>query len=51
MTTVISDIFALFYIQNPKSPYNSNMANEYVNNKSEFDRKAREWTKQYASMG
>ena len=50
MTTVISDIFALFYIQNPKSPYNSDMAKEYVNNRSEFDRKAKEWTQKYASM-
>ena len=51
MTTVISDIFALFYSQNPDSPYSSSMATEYVKNRPEFDRKAREWTKQYASMG
>ena len=42
MTTVISDIFALFYAQNPDSPYDGKMANEYRNNRPEFDRKARE---------
>ena len=51
MTTVISDIFALFYAQNPDSPYDGVMANEYRNNRPEFDRKAREWTQKYASMG
>ena len=51
MVDVISDIFALFYSQNPDSPYSGEMAKEYTNNRPEFDRKAREWTKQYAQMG
>ena len=48
MVDVISAIFALFYDQNPKSPYSGEMAREYESNRKEFDRKAREWTQQYA---
>ena len=51
MVDVISAIFALFYDQNPDSPYSSTMANEYSTNRKEFDRKAREWTQKYAPMG
>ena len=47
---VISGIFSLFYNQNPDSPYDSKMAEEYRNNKGEFDKKAREWTAKFASM-
>ena len=47
---VISSIFALFYDQNPKSPYSGEMAREYESNRQEFDRKAKEWTKKYAPM-
>ena len=50
MVDVISAIFALFYSQNPGSPYSGEMAREYESNRREFDRKAREWTKKYASM-
>ena len=50
MVDVISAIFALFYDQNPNSPYSSTMAREYTNNRKEFDRKAQEWTQKYASM-
>ena len=48
MVDVISSIFALFYDQNPKSPYSSDMAKEYESNRREFDRKAKEWTQKYA---
>ena len=48
MVDVISAIFALFYDQNPKSPYSGEMAREYESNRPEFDRKAKEWTQQYA---
>ena len=48
MVDVISAIFALFYDQNPKSPYSGEMAREYQSNRPEFDRKAREWTRLYA---
>ena len=51
MVDVISDIFALFYSQNPDSPYDGKMAKEYSNNRVEFDRKAKEWTLKYAQMG
>ena len=51
MTKVISDIFALFYAQNPNDPYKREMAKEFNENRSEFDRKAREWTQKYAKMG
>ena len=51
MVDVISAIFALFYEQNPFSPYSLSMATQYKLNRIEFDRCAREWTKKYASMG
>ena len=50
MVDVISSIFPLFYDQNPNSPYDSDRAQEYQENKAEFNRKAREWTKKYAPM-
>ena len=50
MVDVISAIFALFYDQNPESPYSGQMAREYQTNRAEFNRKAKEWTKKYASM-
>ena len=49
MVDVISAIFFLFYSQNPLSPYSFEMAREYEMNRLAFDRKAREWTKKYAS--
>ena len=45
---VISSIYFLFYDQNPNSPYSGTMAREYVNNRREFNKKAREWTLKYA---
>ena len=51
MVDVISAIFALFYEQNPFSPYSLSMAGQYKLNRNEFDRCAREWTRKYASMG
>ena len=50
MVDVISSIFALFYDQNPDSPYDSKMAQEYRNRRAEFNKKAKEWTKKYAPM-
>ena len=49
-SNVITSIFALFYNQNPKNPYSQEMANEYVSNKTQYDRNVREWTQKYASM-
>ena len=51
MVDVISAIFALFYEQNPFSPYSLSMATQYKLRRNEFDKYAREWTKKYASMG
>ena len=48
MVDVISAIFALFYDQNPDSPYSGAMAKEYVSNRAQFNKKAEEWTKLYA---
>ena len=42
------DIFCLFYNQGIQSPYDDNIAAQYQNNRAEFDRIARDWTKKYA---
>ena len=47
---VMTSIFALFYNQNPNDPYSNEMAEEFKNNRAEFDKKAREFTQKYASM-
>ena len=49
-SNVMTSIFALFYNQNPNNPFSREMANEYVKNRAEYDRKAKEWTQKYASM-
>ena len=43
------DIFCLFFKQGFESAYDEKQADEYMNNRSEFDRIARIWTKKYAS--
>ena len=48
--TALFDIFCLFYYQGVDSPYNCEMADEYMNNREEFNKKAAEWTKLYASI-
>ena len=50
MVSVLSAIFALFYDQNPFSPYSVTMAAQYKLNRNEFNRVAAEWTKKYAHM-
>ena len=50
MIQVISDIFALFFFQNPDSSYYPERAEEYRNDKTKFNKNAQEWTKKYASM-
>ena len=42
------DIFCLFYNQNVGSAYNNQMAEEYMNNRQQFDAKAKDYTKKYA---
>ena len=46
ISQVLSNIFALFHMQNPDSAYH--YASEYKNNRELFDKNAREWTKKYA---
>ena len=48
MTEVLPLIFSLFFMQNPDSAYDSNIANLFKTNKAQFDQNAREFTKQYA---
>ena len=48
---VLSSIFLYFYYQYPMNPYSPKMAHEYMHNRTEFDRKAREWTGIYALWG
>ena len=50
MVSVISAIFALFYEQNPLSPYSVSMAAQYKLRRGEFNKTAAEWTKKYAHM-
>ena len=50
MVSVISAIFALFYEQNPLSPYSVSMAAQYKLRRNEFNRIAAEWTQKYAHM-
>ena len=50
MVNVLSAIFALFYEQNPLSPYSVSMAAQYKLRRNEFNRIAAEWTKKYAHM-
>ena len=50
MVNVLSSIFALFYEQNPLSPYSVTMAAQYKLRRNEFNRIASEWTRKYAHM-
>ena len=50
MSEVLSLIFALFYKQNPKNPYNTEMAKLFVENRQKFDENARLYTQQYANI-
>ena len=50
MVSVISAIFALFYEQNPLSPYSVSMAAQYKLRRGEFNKTAVEWTRKYAHM-
>ena len=48
---VLSDIFALFYMANPDSPYGLDRANEFRYDRSVHEEKIRYFTKKYASYG
>ena len=45
---LLVDIFALFYLGNPDSPYGTGRAEELRNNKSLYDKKVAYFTKKYA---
>ena len=49
MSEVLPIIFALFFMQNPDSAFDSQKANLYKQNRAEFDKNAREYTKKYAN--
>ena len=44
------DIFCLFYNQGIESPYDESIANQYKNNRPEFDAMAKDWTEKYAKQ-
>ncbi len=47
---VLNDIFALFYLSNPDSPYGVDRANEFRANKKLYDEKCKFFTNKYAAM-
>ena len=51
MKQVFADIFALFYLGNPKSPFSVDMQKEFENNKALYDRKVKYFVKKYAAIG
>ena len=46
---VLSDIFALFYMANPESPYGLDRADEFLENRAVYEEKAKHFTKKYAN--
>ena len=50
MRQVLNDIFALFYLANPKSPYGMDRADEFLKNRKLYDDKCRYFTQKYAAM-
>jgi ubiquitin-conjugating enzyme E2 D/E len=44
------DIFCLFYKQGFESPYDEEMAMQYLNDRKKFDEIAKEWTMKYARL-
>ena len=49
MKQVFADIFALFYLGNPKSPFSLDMKAEFENKKDLYDQKVKYFVKKYAS--
>ena len=49
MREVLTNIFALFYLGNPDSPYGLDRAEEFRNNRALFEEKVRKYTEQYAN--
>ena len=51
MKQVFIDIFALFYLGNPESPFSVDMKNEFKQNKALYDKKVKYFVKKYAAIG
>ena len=49
MGEVLCNIFALFYLANPDSPYGLDRADEFRNNRDIYEEKVKKYTKQYAN--
>ena len=49
MREVLTNIFALFYLGNPKSPFGLDRATELVQNQALFERKVKYFTNKYAA--
>ena len=49
MREVLTNIFALFYLGNPDSPYGLDRADEFRNNRVLYEEKIKKYTKQFAS--
>ena len=49
MREVLTNIFALFYLANPDSPYGLDRADEFRNNRALYEEKVRKYTEQYAN--
>ena len=49
MREVLTNIFALFYMGNPDSPYGLDRADEFRNNRSLYEEKIKKFTKKYAN--
>ena len=50
MREVLTNIFALFYLGNPESPYGLDRQGEMMNNQELFEKKVRYFTKKYAAL-
>ena len=50
MREVLTNIFGLFYMANPDSPYGLDRANEFRNNRALYEEKAKYFTEKYASF-
>ena len=48
MNEVLKEIFALFYLANPDSPYGLDRADEFRYNRDIYESKAQYFTKKYA---
>ena len=47
---VLSDIFALFYEQNPNNPDLNKIHNDYINKREDFENKVKENVRKFAGF-